>query len=339
MHRLIGVLTLLSHNFWNGKRVLVTGGDGFIGSHLVDHLLVHGAIVTITTYTQKGKANIAHLNGKIHVVTGDLRYPDICEIAARGQEAIFHLASNVSGVEYNKEHPASMLRDNLLMSTNMLEAARKADVERFLMVSSACVYPRFTTIPTPEIDGFVDMPEETNFGYGWSKRIGELLARTYHQEYGMNIGVVRPYNTYGSRDHFTDEKAHVIPSLIRRIADGESPLVVWGDGTQSRSFLYVDDNVRGMIMALEQYPMPDPINLGMEEEITIRDLAQMIITAFGFTRTMTYDTTKTSAQPRRCCDVRKAKEKLGFTAQVPLAEGIRRTVAWYRTQFPVKEVR
>lgn len=320
-------------NFWKGKNVLVTGGTGFIGSHLVDQLVASGAAVTVTALERTSLPPYTQAllqAGKVSLVTGDLRTSAACDRVAKGQAAVFHLASQISGVAYNIEHPGSMLRDNILMSTNMLEAARKADVDRFLMISSACVYPRFPNIPTPETDGFVDMPEASNFGYGWSKRIGELLATTYHQEYGMNISVVRPYNTYGPRDHFSDAKAHVIPALIRRIGAGESPLVVWGDGSQSRSFLYVDDNVRGLMLALERYPVPDPLNLGTEEEVTIGNLVRMLLAAFGVSREIIFDTNKPAGQPRRACDVRKARERIGFTAAIPLAVGLQRTVDWYQ---------
>ena len=223
-----------------------------------------------------------------------------------------------------------MFRDNVLMNTNTLEAARLAKVERFLVVSSACVYQRDCTIPTPESEGFEGVPELTNEGYGWAKRMAEVQGRLYTQEFGMKIGILRPYNAYGPRDHFEAEKSHVIPALIKRIFDGEDPLVIWGNGEQSRAFLYVEDFARGLIEAIEKYPKPDPLNIGTNEEIKIKDLVKLILKLSLHKPKVIFDVSKPSGQPRRNCDTRKVEEKIGFKARVNLEEGLRETINWHK---------
>ena len=318
-------------SFWKNKRVLVTGGAGFIGSHLVEELVNRGAKVRVADNLENGSLeNLVRVKDRIEFIKKDLRILKDCLEASRNQEIVLNLAAKVGGIEFNKKHLGTMFRDNILISTHMLEAARLNNIERFLVVSSACVYPRYCTIPTPEEEGFRDVPEPTNEGYGWAKRMAEVQARAYSQEFGMRIGIVRPYNTYGPRDHFAPEKSHVIPALIKRVFDGENPLTVWGDGEQSRAFLYVEDLVEGMLKAIETYPVCDPLNLGTREEIKIKDLVKLIIELSGKKPRVYFDTSKPSGQPRRNCDNRKAKEKIGFVARIGLQEGLRKTMAWYK---------
>jgi GDP-L-fucose synthase len=215
---------------------------------------------------------------------------------------------------------------------NTLEAARCAEVERFLVVSSACVYPRRSRIPIPEEDGFRAAPEPTNAGYGWSKRMGEFLAGCYRNEYGMNVGMVRPFNAYGPRDDFFHETNHVIPGLITRLHAGESPLTVWGSGKQTRSFLYVTDFARGVLLAGARVEVTGPINLGGDEEVSIGALAKMVVEVSGIDVPVLFDTSKPEGQPRRSCDTRKAKEQLGFQTEVTLRDGLARTIEWYRKE-------
>jgi len=267
-------------NFWKNKKVLVTGGAGFIGSHVVERLIERQSKVierqskvTIMDNLQNGSlSNLIEVKGKYLFIKGDCKDIKIAEKASKGQEVIMNLAAKVGGIEYNMNHQATMLRDNLLIGTVMIEAARKTNVERFLVVSSACVYPRDCKIPTPESEGFLSDPEPTNGGYGWAKRMSEKLGMYYAEEYGMKVGIVRPYNSYGPRDHFDPATSHVIPALIKRVYDGENPIKVWGSGKQTRAFLYVDDLADGMILAIEKYPKPDPINLGTDDEISIKNL-------------------------------------------------------------------
>lgn len=320
-------------NFWKDKKVLVTGGAGFIGSHLVERLVAGGARVRVVDNLENSSLeNLGKVKDKIEFRQKDLRILKDCLEASRNQEIVLNLAAKVGGIEFNRKHLGTIFRDNILISTQMLEAARLNNIKRFLVVSSACVYPRYCTIPTPEEEGFKDVPEPTNEGYGWAKRMAEVQARAYNQEFGMKIAIVRPYNTYGPRDHFAPEKSHVIPALIKRVFDGEDPLTVWGDGEQSRAFLYVEDLVEGMLGAIETYPVCDPLNLGIVEEIKIKDLVKLVIELSGKNPKVHFDTSKPSGQPRRNCDNRKAKKKIGFEARISLREGLEKTIAWYRRQ-------
>ncbi len=318
-------------NFWQNKKVLVTGGAGFIASHVVEKLLERGALVSVLDNLQNGKVeNLHEVKDKIEFIKGDCTDKVIAENACGGKEIVLNLAARVGGIEYNRTHQATMLRDNLLIGTVMLEAARKAGVERFLVVSSACVYPRDCSIPTPESEGFLDEPEPTNGGYGWAKRMAEKLGMYYADEFGMKVGIVRPYNCYGPRDHFGKETSHVIPALIKRVIDGENPVNVWGSGNQTRAFLYVEDLAEGMISAIEKYPVPDPINLGTDEEISIKDLVERIIKINGKSNKTEFDTSKPDGSPRRNSDNSKALEKLNFKSKISLEEGLRLTIEWYK---------
>lgn len=320
--------------FWEGKKVLVTGGTGFIGSHLVELIVRLGACVRVVDNLENGDVkNLESVKSDIDVQVDDLCDYNVCRKAARGREVIFNLAAKVGGVGFNVAHPGTMYTSNVLINTQMLEAAREAEVERYLCVSSACVYPRYCSIPTPESEGFNGVPEPTNLGYGWAKRMAEVQAQAYAKEFGMKISIVRPYNTYGPRDHFDLEVAHVIPALIKKVFDGMDPLQVWGDGEQSRSFLYVTDLARGLVEAIEKYPVPDPLNLGTDEEIKIKDLVDLVLGLSERNPRVFFDSRRPGGQPRRNCDNRKAREKIGFTASVGLKEGVRKTIEWYKNEL------
>ena len=322
----------IAESFWREKRVLVTGGTGFIGSHLTEQLVTSGARVTVIG--RETEARVRFLDLKHSVVA--YRRVDLMGPSRKlkqlfsGKDMIFHLAARVAGIGYNSTHPATMLYDNLALTLTALEAARIGGVKRFQYVSSACVYPRHCTIPTPETEGFSGDPEPTNFGYGWAKRMGEVLARTYGDEHGLEVSIVRPYNGYGPRDNFDPETSHVIPALIKRVVGGEDPVVVWGDGSSTRSFLYVEDFARGLLEACEKYPVADPVNIGSDEEISIKDLVKLIIEISGSKAGIRFDRSKPNGQPRRNCDTRKAREKIGFVAKVSLREGLKRTIEWYK---------
>ncbi|HAH05648.1 MAG TPA: GDP-fucose synthetase [Elusimicrobia bacterium] len=320
-------------SYWDGRKVLVTGGAGFTGSHLVEQLLERGRGVKVTVADDLSSGSLENLRavkGRVRFLKADLRKPEACAKACRSQQAVLHLAARMGGVAFNSAHPATMFRENTLLTLHVLEAARVAKVERFLMTSSACVYPRFCTVPTPETEGFKDWPEPTNEGYGWAKRMDEFQAMAYRKEFGLKVAIARPYNTYGPRDDFDPKTSHVIPALIRRVLSGENPLRVWGTGKQSRSFLYVDDAARGLLDAAERYAVCDPVNLGTREEVTIAELVKLIVELGGKSPKLVFDPSKPSGQPRRNCDTRKALRKLGFKAQVSLREGLSKTIAWYR---------
>ncbi len=321
-------------DFWQNKKVLVTGGAGFIGSHLVEELVKRGSGVRVADYLNSNSSkNLKKVKSKIDFIEKDLRDLKNCLAVSKDQEIVLNLAAKVGGIEFNRKHPGTSLRDNIIIGFNMLEAARLNEVERFLVVSSACVYPRYCTIPTPEEEGFKDTPEPTNAGYGWAKRMLEVQAQAYSQEFGIKVAIIRPYNTYGPRDCFDFERSHVIPALIKRIFDGEDPLNVWGDGEQSRAFLHVEDLVKGMLKAIERYPVCEPLNLGTAEEIKIKDLVKLIVRLSGKNPKILFDTSKPSGQPRRNCATVKAKEKIGFEAKINIEEGIKRTIEWYKDEF------
>ena len=323
----------MNSNFWKNKKVLVTGGAGFIGSHVVEKLILREAKVTVLDDLQNGNLNnLKHLDKKYVFIKGDCTDQKTAEEACKDIDVVMNLAARVGGIEYNRTHQATMLKDNLLIGTVMLEAARKMNVERFLVVSSACVYPRNCSVPTPESEGFLDEPEPTNGGYGWAKRMNELSGKYYNEEFGMKVGIVRPYNCYGPRDHFDDETSHVIPALIKRVLAGENPIKVWGTGNQTRAFLYVEDLAEGMILAIEKYPVPDPINLGTDEEISINNLIKHILKKSDINAKILFDTSKPDGSPRRNSDNRKAVEKTGFAAKTKLDEGLAKTIEWYRKE-------
>lgn len=326
--------------FWKDKNVLVTGGTGFIGSHVVEKLVERGAKVTVLDNLQNGKLkNVSAVKSKISLIHGDCTNMADALRACKNKDVVMNLAARVGGIEYNRTHQATMLRDNLEIASTMIEAARRANAERFLVVSSACVYPRQCNVPTPESEGFVDEPEPTNGGYGWAKRMAEKLGMYYAEEFGMKVAIVRPYNCYGPRDHFDPETSHVIPALIKRVFDGEDPVVVWGSGRQTRAFLYVEDLARGMIEAIERYPMPDPVNLGTDEEVTVKELVETIVRLSGRSPKVVFDTTKPDGSPRRNSNNTKARENIGFVAKMTLEEGLKKTVDWYKKNYSTKDAR
>ena len=324
--------------FYEGKRVLVTGGAGFIGSHLVEMLVQLGAIVTVPVRKTTGLRYLAEVEKDINLVEADLFDRKSVDAVIKGHSIVMHLAAaKGGGIAHSMRHHGSLFRDNMLSFINVLDAARCASTDRFLVVSSACVYPREATIPTPEADGFRDAPELTNAGYGWSKRMEEYMALAYADQYGMNIGIARPFNAYGPRDDFFHETNHVIPGLITRVVGGEDPLTVWGSGKQTRSFLYVSDFARGLLITCAHDQVRGPVNLGSEEEISIGELARLIIELSGTTSAVSFDTSKPDGQPRRACDTRLAKQLIGFRAAVPLREGLKKTINWYRNEKQLRE--
>lgn len=323
--------------FWENKKVLVTGGAGFVGSHLTERLVQEGAKVRVIDNLDNGSLNnLKSCLKKIDFIKKDLfNFPN-CRKVAEDRDIIMHLAAKVGGVGFNVEHQGTMFTANVLMNTNMMESARLEGVKGYLCVSSACVYSRYCTIPTPEEEGFKDEPEPTNLGYGWSKRIAEIQARVYQQEFHMPIVVIRPYNTYGPRDHFQLDKAHVIPALINKVISGQDPLIVWGDGEQTRAFVYVSDVVNAMLLALEKQAYGEVFNIGTEEEIKIKDLVALIIKIFGSSIEIKFDLKHLGGQPRRNADIAKAKKLLGYSPQVTLEEGLRETINWYKQKVKEK---
>ncbi len=317
-------------NFWKGKKVFITGGTGFIGSHLADFLVGNGAIVSVTTTSKKDpkvRRNLSESIKKVRVIEADLRDKRAAAKAMKGNEILFQLAAIVGGVQFNLDHPATMLRDNSAITSNVLEAARINGIERSVIVSSSTVYPDSATGALKEEIGFIGEPDMAKFGYGWSKRFDEVLARAYATEFGLKIGIARPFNVYGPREVSDPKKSHVIPSLIQQIRQ-KNHISIFGNGEQQRSFVFVKDIAVGLAKMCELHPKPDPINLGAADGIRIIDLARKISAIMGKKVEITTDGKSDSGSARRVCDVTKAEKLLGFKAQTSIDEGLRQTIAW-----------
>lgn len=321
----------MTNSFWKNKRVAVTGGAGFIGSHVSELLVNNGAAVTILDdFSNADDKNISEIKNSVNLVKGNAMNPEVCRKAFAGHHILINMVAKVGGIEYNRTHQADMFYDNALLELIPLKAAQESGIKRVLMVSSACVYPHSASTPTPESEGFLDDPEPTNLGYGWAKRMGEIGARVFSDQYGMDVAVIRPYNCYGPRDHFEDEKSHVVPALIKRILSGENPVTVWGSGTQTRSFLYVEDFARGIILAAEKLPKDTPINLGSDEEVTMLELIDKIKKISNTSFEIKLDTSKPDGSPRRKSDNTLSQNLIGFKPVITLDEGLMRTITWHK---------
>jgi GDP-L-fucose synthase len=320
--------------FFEGRRVLVTGGTGMIGSCLIRKLLAHGAAVRTVSHS-RGLANLEDAAGMIEISKGDLTRQEDCEKAVKGADCIFHLAAVVGGVAFNVAHPGMIYAANVLMTSSLLEAARKEGSARFLYTSSACVYPAVCKIPITEdecIVGEYDRPPEpTNGAYGWAKRSGEVHAKYCAQEYGMKIAVVRPFNAYGPGDSFDLQTSHVIPALIRKAIERQQPYRVWGNGEPSRDFVYVEDIAEAMLLAMQKSTDADPINLASGADIQIKDLVRLILKVTGYSGAkVEYEGSKPLGQMKRLGSTEKAAKILGWKSKVALEDGLKRTYEWYK---------
>jgi GDP-L-fucose synthase len=317
--------------YWKDRNVLVVGGNGFIGSFIVEKLIKSGAKLRTTASSKETLWKFLDKNlSNLEVEIGNLHDTSHCKKIVREGDIVIYMAAEVGGIEYNMKHPGSIFRNNMIPFLNTIEAAKNVGVERFVTCSSACVYQRHCTIPTPESEGFDGRPEPTNKGYGWSKRMEEFVTECYHEEFGLNAAIARPYNAYGPRDDFNPESSHVIAALIRRIEEKQNPLTVWGDGTASRSFLYAEDFAEGVIQVAEKSLQVEAINIGADEEITIRELVELMVRLSGHDLKVKFDATRPTGQPRRKCDNSLAKRMIGYEPKIDLEEGLRRTFEWYR---------
>lgn len=311
-----------------GKKVLVTGGTGLIGSHLVELLLERGANVRTVVHSRSLPIKLEN----VEIVRGDLTKWNACVKAVKDVEYVFHLAAFVGGVGRNVAHPAGMFTPNMLMNTQMLEAARLENVERYLYTSSACIYPGDLEYFV-EDKGWEGPPAQSNASYGWVKRMGEFQAQAYSEEFDMKIAIVRPTNAYGPRDNFDLETSHVIPALIRKAVERQDPFVIWGTGESTRDLIHAKEISRGMLLALEKYAVADPVNLATGRSIKIKDLARWILKLSGYENArIIFDKTSPTGQLVRRVSTAKAKEKIGFVAQISLEEGLKETISWYKTQ-------
>jgi GDP-L-fucose synthase len=297
--------------------VVVTGGAGFVGSSLVGMLEEMGAQVRVVRSAQH-----------------DLRDPLATREALDGAEVVFHLAANVGGIGFNRRNPAPLVYDNMMMSGNVFEQARQAGVQKLISACTVCAYPKFTPTPFSEDELWNGYPEETNAPYGLAKKMMIVLSDAYRRQYDFDSVVPMVVNLYGPNDHFSLEDSHVIPAMIRKFREAtvsEQPQVeMWGSGNPSREFLYVDDAARALLLAGEHIHSSDPVNIGTGVETRIRDLANMISGFSGYEGEIVWDSSKPDGQPTRCLDVSRARELMGFEAQVGLEEGLRRTVEWFR---------
>lgn len=316
--------------FWQDKKVVIVGGGGFLGSHVTELLVKEGANVKAITRSSRSMQNLYWIKNKINITQKDLGSLEDCRSAVKGSDIVLNLAARVGGVGYNVKHPARMFFDNAYVSIMLLEAAHLENVERYELTSTVDVYANTCTIPTPETEGLKDEPEVTSAGYGWAKRMAELQARFYSQEYGMKIAVVRPAGIYGPRDDFDKERSHVIPSLIMKVLETKSSISIWGSGKQKRSFVYVKDVAQGVLDATEKFTVASPLNLGTETEIEIRDLAALIVKITGRDLKMEFDLTKPEGYNRKKPDVSKAKSEIQWNPKYSLEEGIRETIEWYK---------
>ena len=302
------------------QKVLVTGGNGFLGNHLVPKLkdLEWCADVVTPHSTEYDLRN----QKDVQKMFSDHK-PDI----------VIHLAASVGGIGANREHPAKFFYENLMMGVQTMHEAYRSGVQKFVALGTICAYPKYTPVPFKEENLWDGYPEETNAPYGIAKKALLVQAQTYRQEYGFNAIYLLPVNLYGPGDNFDLETAHVIPTLIRKFSEAadrqENKVTLWGDGSPTREFFYADDCAEGIILATEKYDKPDPVNLGSGEEISIKDLADLIAKEVGFSGSIEWDTSKPNGQPRRQLDVSRAKEEFGFEAKTPFLEGLRKTIAWY----------
>ena len=320
-------------SFWRNRRVLVTGGAGFIGSHLAEYLVEDGAQVTIADNLEHGRLdNLAAIQGDIRFLRLDLRDPVQCLEACRGQEVVLNLAAKVTGIEYNRTHQREMFEQNMLLQQHSLHAAAECGVGRFLQTSTACIYPHDAVVPTPESEGFRGTPEPTNGGYGWAKRMGERLAEYYAAETPMEVSIVRPFNAYGPRDYYDTKISHVIPALLKKVLDGDNPVEVWGSGNQSRVFVHAKDFAKGIQLIAEKYPKADPVNVGHDKQITIRELVEKIQAMTGIHNDVYYNREKPEGYPQRAADTTKLRAVTGgFVPTIPLDQGLQEMIEWYQS--------
>ena len=295
--------------------MLVTGGGGFLGSHLVERL-------------ERDGHNVVAARGAEYDLTSMEETARMFDDAE--PDLVFHLAAEVGGIGANRANPGRYWYANLMMGAHVLEQARLHGTAKLVIVGTVCAYPKYASIPFQESDLWNGYPEETNAPYGVAKKTILVGAQAYREQYGLNSVFLLPTNLYGPRDNFDLETSHVIPALIRKMVESEDEIVLWADGSPTREFLYVEDCVHGLVLAAEHYDGPEPVNLGAGKEISIRELAELIRDATGFQGSIVWDTTKPGGQPRRSVDARRARELFGFEAEMPLREGIERTVAWYR---------
>lgn len=316
--------------FWSDKRVVVTGGAGFLGSFLVEHLRAKDCRAIVVPRSKD--YDLVEMDA-VRRLYADAK-PDV----------VIHLAARVGGIGANQANPGRFFYDNLMMGTQLIEVGRQLGIKKFVAIGTICAYPKYAPIPFKEDDLWAGFPEETNAPYGLAKKMMLVQSQAYRQQYGFNSIVLFPVNLYGPRDNFDLETSHVIPALIRKCAEaqqnGKPEIVLWGDGTPTREFLYVEDAAEGILLAAEQYNDSRPLNLGTGEELSIKTLAGIIAAEVGFHGRILWDPTKPNGQPRRCLDISRIKQTIGFQPTHSLRDGLKKTIQWYRANLDaLREVR
>jgi len=306
--------------FWKDKKILLTGGAGFLGSHILENLIQKKGISKSQVIIPRSKDL-------------DLRKWEDCRKIAENADIIIHLAARVGGIGFNQKYPGTLFYDNIMMGVQLMEAARLEGIQKFVQVGTVCSYPKYTPSPFKEESLWNGYPEETNAPYGIAKKALLAMAQAYRKQYGMNIIYLIPVNLYGPKDNFDLESAHVIPALIRKFSEAvekkKKQVVVWGTGKASREFLYVEDAAGGILAATEKYNKKEPVNLGTGQEITIRQLVDLIAELTGFDGQVIWDTSRPDGQPKRCLDTSRAKKEFNFEAKTNLRVGLQKTISWY----------
>lgn len=316
----------MAESFWKNKRVIVTGGGGFLGSFVIEKLKERGA--TDIFIPRKKDYDLTQREAIERLYVDALKSVDPKNVV------VIHLAANVGGIGANREHPAEFFYDNMIMGVELMHQAYKHGVGKFVATGTVCAYPKFTPVPFKEDAIWDGYPEETNAPYGLAKKMMLVQAQTYRQQYDFNAIYLLPVNLYGPRDNFNLQTSHVIPALIRKAVEasdrGDKEMPAWGDGSPTREFLYVEDAADGIITAAEKYNGDLPVNLGSGYEISIKDLTELVAKLTDFKGNIVWQTDKPNGQPRRGLDVSRAKELFGWSAQVPFEEGMKRTIEWFK---------
>jgi GDP-L-fucose synthase len=324
--------TLQPSTYWHNRRVIVTGGAGFLGSFVLEKLKARGvAEVLVPRIEQYDLTDLA----SIHRMFADFIQPSTSNM----QTTLIHLAALAGGIGANRARPADFFYINLMMGVQLMHEAWKRGVDKFVAIGTICAYPKFTPMPFREENLWDGYPEETNAPYGLAKKMLLVQAQAYREQYGFDAIYLLPVNLYGPRDNFDLQTSHVIPALIRKFIEaeerGDQQVVLWGDGSPTREFLYVEDAAEGILLAAERYDGSEPANLGSGMEISIKDLAHLIARLTGYQGQFVWDTSKPNGQPRRALDVSRAEKFFGFRAQMRFEEGLQRTIDWYRNKMKV----
>ncbi|MBI1866276.1 MAG: GDP-L-fucose synthase [Candidatus Staskawiczbacteria bacterium] len=303
------------------KKILITGSSGFLGRHVVNNLLEKRKVPKENLFLPTMKEL-------------DLRKWDDCQKAVVGQDIVIHLAAKVGGIGFNQEKPGELFYDNLIMGTQLMEAARQANVKKFVAIGTVCAYPKHAPVPFREEDLWNGYPEETNAPYGLAKKMLLVQSQAYRQQYGFNSIFLLPLNLYGPGDNFNPESSHVIAALIRKVYEAKKGdkkyIEVWGTGNVTRGFLYVKDAAEGILLAAENYDKSEPVNLGSDLEISIKDLAELICKSMDFKGEIKWNTTKPDGQPRRSINISRAKKEFNFEAKKNFEDGLKKTIQWYK---------